>query len=154
MSMTWSDYFLSIAEAVRQKSKDSKTKVGAVIVGPDRQVLSTGFNGFPRQIREDIPSRWEKPTKYSYVEHAERNAIYNAARHGVALKGCTLYMVGFGPPNVPCTDCARGVIQAGIIKVVGRPAAPATGYWKDDLILASSMLTEAGIHLIDIEALP
>ena len=150
MSMTWIDYFLSIAEAVRQKSKDPNTKVGAVIVGPDRQVLSTGFNGFPRQVREDIPSRWEKPTKYSYVEHAERNAIYNAARHGVALKGCTLYMVGFGPPNVPCTGCARGVIQAGIIKVVGRAVKPVPDYWKDDLRLACSMLTEAGVYVIEV----
>ena len=146
--MTWSDYFLSIAEVVRQKSKDPNTKVGAVIVGPERQIVSTGFNGFPRQVREDIPSRWEKPIKYSYVEHAERNAIYNAARHGVALRGCTLYMVGFGPPSVPCTDCARSVIQAGIIKVVAKAIAPASDLWVANLELARSMLREANVCLV------
>ena len=150
MSMKWNDYFISIAEAVRQKSKDPNTKVGAVIVGPDQQIVSTGFNGFPRRVLEDIPSRWQIPTKYSYVEHAERNAIYNAARHGVALRGCSMYVVGFGPPNVPCTACSRAVIQAGVVEVVGAAAAPALNFWVHDLELARSMLLEAGVRLVEI----
>ena len=143
--MTWDEYMLEIADAVRAKSKDKNTKVGAVIVGPDNQIVSTGFNGFPRGIDENISYRWTKPIKYSYVEHAERNAIYNAARHGIALRGCTMYLIGFGPPNVPCVDCARAVIQSGITRVVGYSSKPAPEAWKGNLELARNILLEAGV---------
>ena len=145
--LDWTTYFLNIADVVRSKSKDPSTQVGAVIVGPNNQIVSTGFNGFPRGIREGDRKRWEKPLKYKYVEHAERNAIYNAARHGIALEGCRMYLIGFGPPNVPCTDCARAVIQSGIISVYGRPSKPASEVWQDDLAVAYEMLVEAGVHV-------
>ena len=143
--LDWSTYSLNIADVVRTKSKDPSTQVGAVIVGPNNQIVSTGFNGFPRGINEWSPKRWERPLKYSYVEHAERNAIYNAVRP--ILEGCTMYTVGFGPPNVPCTDCARAVIQSGIIRVVGRPTKPAAERWTDNLAVANEMLAEAGVHV-------
>ena len=84
--MVWKDYFVSIAEQVKEKSKDIKTKIGAVIVGKDNEILSTGYNSFPRGLNDNVVQRQERPEKYFWFEHAERNAIYNAARIGVSLK--------------------------------------------------------------------
>jgi deoxycytidylate deaminase len=65
-------------------SKDPNTKVGAILLKPDLSaVVSTGINGFPRKLQDTDPQRWERPTKYTYVTHAEVNAVANAARIGV-----------------------------------------------------------------------
>lgn len=104
---------MSMAYFVALKSKDKSTKVGAVIVDPDHTILSTGYNSFPRGINDFVESRQQRPEKYHWFEHAERNAIYNAARKGIKLEGSILYTTG-----LPCTDCARGVVQAGIAEVV------------------------------------
>ena len=149
--MDWNTYFLDIADVVRTKSKDPNTKVGAVIVGPEDQIVSTGFNGFPRGVGETQDYRWERPEKYQWVEHAERNAIYNAARHGVALRDCRLYFVGMGPPTLPCTDCARAIIQAGIIEIIARPFKPLPASWVDNLAISSLMLQEANIDFWEVE---
>jgi dCMP deaminase len=141
----WDQYFIDIANVVRTKSKDPSTTIGAVIVGQEKQTVSTGFNGFPRGLDETDPSRWERPIKYQYVEHAERNAIYNAARTGVSLVGCTLYLVGMGPPSVPCTECARGIIQAGIVRVCGKGYKPPSDAWLDDFAFSRALLAEAGV---------
>jgi len=143
----WDDYFIGICGHVRSKSKDPSSKIGAVLVDEDHGIVSTGYNGFPRGVEEDgRVYRWARPLKYSYVEHAERNAIYNAARHGTRTKGCTLYFIGFGPVTVPCTDCTRAVIQSGIVRVVGAAFKPIPDGWKDSLSLSSSMLAEAGVE--------
>jgi len=156
----WHDRWVSMAELVASWSKDPSTKVGAVVVEPGSQVVkSTGWNGFPRGVAETeaalrgeeygdklIDDRWEKrPEKYEWVEHAERNAIYNAARHGISLNGCVMYL-NWAP--TPCADCARAIIQAGIVAVIG-PDKPFTGvgtgvhYDCDDI--SQTMLREAGI---------
>ena len=92
--MDWDEYFIKIAETVRLKSKDPSSQIGAVIIGLENQIISTGYNGFPRKVGEQ-EERWQRPLKYEYVCHAEVNSIYNAARHGIALRGTTLYLVGF-----------------------------------------------------------
>lgn len=156
--MTWHKYFVQLATVVATRSKDPSTKVGCVLVGPDHEVLSTGFNGFPRGVREVIngltdldPVRWERPTKYLYVEHAERNAIYNAARHGVSLRGATAYM-NFAP--YPCTDCARALIQSGIHAIVGPnipfPGKGAGTHYRVDEV-TRTLLHEAGVRTMEIE---
>jgi len=93
-------------------------------------------------------ARWNiRPDKYQWVEHAERNAIYNAARHGIALRGARAY-VNWSP--VPCADCARAFIQAGIAKIIG-PDIPFPGvgagkhYSFGDI--ARTMLEEAGVTI-------
>lgn len=147
---SWDVYFLKIADAVREKSKDPSSQIGAVIVNGDNAIVSTGFNGFPRGIDETNPNRWERPIKYDYVEHAERNAIYNAARQGVATKGCTLYIVGFGGNGVkcvPCINCTKGTIQAGITRVVGYYEKEAPEHWVQELLFAESLLKEAGVQM-------
>ena len=108
--MEWTEYFLNIAEQVKRKSKDQSTQIGAVIVGEDKEVLSTGYNSFPRGLDDSLPERQERPEKYFWMEHAERNAIYNAARIGVSLKNSTIYLTS----GLPCMDCARGIVNSGI----------------------------------------
>ena len=98
-------------------------KVGCVIVGDDNAVLSMGFNGFPRGVDEKSKARWKRPEKYHWVEHAERNAIYNAARHGINLNGARVYL-NYEPK--PCADCTRALIQAGIKEIIG-PNRPFDG---------------------------
>lgn len=144
MRKTWDEYFLEMAEHVASRSKDRSTKVGAVVVGPDREVRSTGYNGMPRGVNDDIPDRHERPRKYLFAEHAERNAIYNAARAGIATKGCTLYIHSEPEPLPPCADCARAVIQAGIVRVVYvEPDVP--DRWKEQCEAALAMMMEAGV---------
>lgn len=111
--MNWTEYFLGIAEQVKLKSKDQSTQIGAVIVGEDNEVLSTGYNSFPRGLDDTLQERQERPEKYFWFEHAERNAIYNAARVGTPLKGATIFLTS----GLPCMDCARGIVNCGI-KVV------------------------------------
>ena len=77
--MNWDQYFLNIAEEVKQKSKDRRTKIGAVIVGKDHEIITTGYNSFPRGINDDVEERQVRPEKYYWFEHAERNALYKAA---------------------------------------------------------------------------
>lgn len=142
MRSSWSEYFLDIVDVVASRSKDRSTKVGCVIVGPDKEIRATGYNGFPRGIDDDLDSRHERPEKYFWVEHAERNAIYNAVRVGVPLAGCRLYLRWF-----PCAECARAIIQSGIVEVVGEEPDlnhPRFGHSFRRSIL---MLEEAGVRL-------
>ena len=90
--MNWNEYFRGIVHQVKLKSKDERTQIGALIVGVDNEIVSTGYNSFPRGIVDSRPERQERPEKYYWFEHAERNAIYNAARIGVSTKGCTMYL--------------------------------------------------------------
>ena len=98
---------------ISARSKDPNTQVGCVVIGPENNIRSTGYNSFPRGIRDDIPERLERPEKYFWLEHADRNAIYAAARVGTPLERCKMYL-----PGLPCMDCARGIIQVGIVEVV------------------------------------
>jgi dCMP deaminase len=147
--MNWHEYFIKMAETVRLKSKDRSTQVGAVIVGPDHEVLAIGFNGFPRGVDDNIDSRHERPAKYAYTEHAERNAIYNAARHGISLKDAWLYLDSC---PYPCADCARGVIQSGIAVVVGRDIPfSGKGPWLESQRMGREMILEAGVKILVLD---
>jgi len=143
---SWHQLFIEHAELVSRKSKDRSTKVGAVAVGPDNEIRSVGFNGFPRGIDDNIDERHHRPHKYLWTEHAERNCIYNAVRIGVSLKGCTLYM-NWVP--VPCADCSRGVIQSGINRIIGppRPFGGKGDLWESHCDVGYKMLLEASIEL-------
>ncbi len=110
---SWDDYFVSFARLAATRSKDKSSQVGAVIV-QDRRILSTGYNGFPRGVNDDIPERHERPAKYLWTVHAEENAILNAARHGVKIIGASMYVTPFNP----CMDCAKSIVSAGLIEVV------------------------------------
>ena len=149
--MLWDEYFLRIAELVAQKSKDRSKKVGAVIVGEGHELRSTGYNGFPRAIHDHVDARHERPAKYMWTEHAERNAIFNAARSGIHTLGTTIYLNAW----YPCADCARAVIQAGIRRVVvSRTSAnKPDSRWNESCAVGMEMLTEAGVQcdISDVE---
>ena len=102
--MRWVEY-LKI-NTVKLKSKDENTKIGAIIVGKYKEIVSTGYNSFPRGLKDNIRERQERPEKYFWFEHGERNAIYNAARIGVSTKGCTMYL----SCGIPCW-IVRGIIN-------------------------------------------
>ena len=95
------------------RSKDEKTHIGAVVIGENKEVRSVGYNGFVRGLNDTVKARQERPEKYYWMEHAERNVIYNATLMGVSLKNCIMYTNG-----IPCMDCARAVIQSGIKEVI------------------------------------
>jgi len=146
LSESWHEYFFNICRAVAAKSKDRSSKVGAVIVGPDNEIRSTGFNGFPRGIDDSIDSRHKRPSKYLWTEHSERNAVYQAARAGTSTNNCRIYVEWY-----PCADCSRAIIQAGIKEVVidGKSHlfndAELNERWKDSIAVTKEMLAEAGV---------
>jgi dCMP deaminase len=138
----WDNKFIELSNLVASWSKDTNTKVGAVIVDEDNIVLSMGYNGFPRGCDDSIECRYEKPHKYLYTEHAERNALYHAARHGVSLKGCSIYVTMFC-----CSDCARGIIQSGIKRVVAPTPDVDHEKWGEHFKAAIRMLEEAKVEI-------
>ena len=110
----WDLRYLKLAEEVASWSKDPSTQIGAIAVGNKGQVLSQGYNGFPRGILDKEAYYLDRETKYKYVVHAEMNVIYNATYNGVSLDGATMYVTGLPV----CSDCAKGIIQVGISRVV------------------------------------
>jgi len=138
LSNKWDKRFLEMASLVASWSKDPSTKVGTIAVR-NRTVLAQGYNGFPRNINDD--DRLDNRTiKYMYIVHSEMNAIYNAAENGVSLKDSTIYTVGLPV----CHDCAKGLIQVGIKRVV-TPEIEIPERWLKSLSLTEEMFKEAGI---------
>jgi len=132
----WDYRFLELAKFTAGWSRDPSTKVGAVVVRPDKTVASLGFNGFPRRVA-DLPERLEdRATKYQIVVHAEMNALLHARE---PLHGYTLYCA----PLHPCSNCAAAIIQAGISRVVYTGATPVR--WIENVNLSHSILLEAGL---------
>ena len=146
--MKWDERYMSLAKEVSTWSKDPSSKIGAVAIGDKGQVLSQGYNGFPRGI-EDAKIRYDnRETKYKYVVHAEMNVIYNATYNGVSLNGATLYVYGLPV----CSDCAKGIIQVGIKKVVV-PRMKIQDPWKESWQRSVQMFDEADVKwsMIDYE---
>lgn len=119
----WDQYFLGIARAVAQKSKDDRCRVGAVIVSPDSLVLSTGFNGLARGVYDDERLLQNVDEKLKWICHAEANAISNAARSGVSLMNSTIFVTKF-----PCFLCCNAIAQAGIKRIYTHDDR----FWDDD----------------------
>ena len=140
VSEKWDSRFLELAKHISEWSKDPSTKVGCVVVGEDREVRSTGFNGFPRGIEDDPTRLGDRDQKYPLICHAEENAIMHAARIGVSLKGNTAYVTW-----PPCSRCSRSLIQAGVKEVVYPLDVVVPERWKDDFEISTGMLNEAGI---------
>ncbi len=140
----WVNRFLGLCDHVSSWSEDRDFQVGCVIVGPGQEVRATGYNGLPRGVKSDDDERFDRKSgeKFFWIEHAERNAIYNASRSGADLSGCTLYVNRF-----PCADCGRGIIQSGIICVVCPPIPEADGALDHSFQVSKKMLGEAGIQI-------
>lgn len=141
----WHLRFLQMAEHVAEWSKDPSTKVGAVIVRPDRTIASVGFNGFARGVLDTAERLSNRELKYPLTVHAEPNAILSAHE---PVRGHTLYV----SPLSPCSNCAGVIIQSGIGRVVakcGHVANPSQ--WSDSFKLALTAFDEAGVSVILVE---
>ena len=146
MSEKWDIRFVELAKHISQWSKDPSTKVGCVVVGEDREIRSTGFNGFPRGISDDTERLVNREMKYPLICQAEENAIMHAARIGVSLKGSTAYVTW-----PPCSRCARSLIQAGIKEVVYSNQEEIPERWVEDFTISCEMLTEAGVIIRSVD---
>lgn len=147
LSYNWDIRYLELAEQVSSWSKDPSRQIGAVAVGTKGQVLAQGYNGFPRGIKDSSLRYNDREIKYKFVVHAEQNVIYNATYNGVSLDGATLYVWGLPV----CSDCAKGVIQTGIKRVV-MPLQEIPDHWVDSWALTQLLLNEANIkwEFIDV----
>ena len=135
--------WLALCASKGFESPDPKTKVGCIIVGPDGGIRCEACNTYPKGIFDSIQDRTEAPSKYIWIEHAERNAIYLAARHGISTDGCTMFV-----ELSPCVDCARAIIQAGIVQLVinhDRAVEYSSERYSVEHSTALEMLEEAGI---------
>lgn len=133
----WDRRFLEMAGLVASWSKDPSTQVGAVIVRPNKTIVSVGYNGFPRAVRDDQSLYQDRPTKLMRTVHAEVNAILTANQ---PVKGCTLYVA----PLHPCATCTGIIIQSGIARVVAHmPSVPDA--WQDNFRAAQQMFDEARV---------
>ena len=148
ISESWIDYFMCVAEVIAKKSKDPNRQVGCIAVDQDsKRILTTGYNGFPSKV-EETEERWQRPVKYDFVVHAEANVIASAARFGINLQGCSLFVLAH-----PCIDCTKLIASSGIKFVYylddGIADTP-TQEWHDHLKNARAILSETGIQLIPI----
>lgn len=134
MTVTWDDRFIALASVIAAWSKDPNTQVGCIIVDKNRRIVSTGYNGFPRGIKDDL-RLWSREMKLEIILHAEVNALMYARED---LTGSTLYVW----PMPPCSRCAAQIIQSGISRVVSPPASPR---WKHSCDLSLELFKEAGI---------
>lgn len=149
-TLSWDEFFMHQVYLVASKSKDTRTRIGAVLV-KDRRVISQGYNGICMSVNDNCPERYERPIKYLYFAHAEANSIFSCARFGISSLGSTLYTQG-----TPCANCAQAVIQAGISKIVIHKQWPNLFHsekWVESINISNKMLKEANvaIELLDQE---
>lgn len=143
-------YFLLAKHLADNFSKDTSTKVGAIFLAPEsHQILSMGYNGMPRGFDETKLVRWERPQKYLYVEHAERNAIYNACRHGTPLENSIAIVTMF-----PCSDCMRALIQSGVKKIITVKPDLSCKRWGTHFQASLEMCMECGVELVYVNETP
>lgn len=138
--------YSQLTYAISLFSKDPDKKVGSIFLHPKTfQILSTGYNGFPRKVNE-TKKRWKKPEKYKWVVHSEQNGIYNATLNGVKLKNSILFTTKF-----PCNDCAKGLIQAGINTIYTYKPDLNHKTWGQSVKISLEMFKESNItiHYLD-----
>lgn len=141
--------FMTMAESIGALSKGRNTKVGCVLLTESRVVISSGYNGATRGCKADnlTDQRNVKPEKYFWIEHAERNSIYNAARLGVSTEGSVAVIT-----HMPCMDCARALVQVGVKTIVVKePTDRLMNIWEPHIKRSRTLFDEVGIDLIEIK---
>lgn len=141
--MEWDTYFINMARFVSKKSKDNSTQCGTVIVSEDNTILSTGYNGLPRNMKYS-EEKFIRPFKYKVFSHSEQNAVANAARHGIKLLNSKAYITNF-----PCHECMRLLVQSGIVKIFVSNKCTLINRedWKDSLIASKLIAKECNIEI-------
>lgn len=140
----WHKRFLDLAAHIATWSKDPSTKVGAVIVNNNRQLLGHGYNGFPRGVDDSAERYADRTTKYARVVHAELNAILNTGVP-MGVEGCTIYCTHY-----PCQECAKAIIQVGITQVYVPPGSRLQDRWSESHEAADSMFKEAAVAVRNV----
>lgn len=138
----WDYRFLELAHMIGRWSKEPRSKVGAVIVRPDRTIVSTGYNGFPRGVIDSQDRFDNRELKNSMAVHAEQNAIVMAHE---SLNGCTIYVT----PLLPCSQCAGVIIQSGIKRVVAQNVG-SPQEWRDSAERSKVMFAESGVEFVSL----
>ena len=151
----WHTWLMQGVYWVASKSKDPKTRIGAIIV-KDNRIISTGYNGIPIGVNDKVEKRHDRPDKYFWYEHAERNAILSAARNGISTEGATMYTNG-----VPCIECARSIIQSGIKEVYVHSSftslcqeaikSKQREHWKGHDDVTSLLFQESGVQMFNLD---
>ena len=144
------DFSFAMREALSaaRTSDDASTQTGAVIASRDgAQILAYGANNMPLGVL-DTPERHERPLKYSVREHAERDAVYQAAKMGKQTLDSVMVSVW-----AACADCSRATIGMGASAFISYPWRPneTPNHWDDDIRLGREMLTEAGVEVVDYD---
>ncbi|HLK24214.1 MAG TPA: deaminase [Caulobacteraceae bacterium] len=143
-SVQWCDRFLRLAEEVASWSKDPKGGVGAVLVDDRKRVIGLGFNGFPDRIPDDPALLADQEAKLPRMIHAEMNAVLNAV---APVHGATLFTT-----LAPCAECAKLLIQAGVVAVFRRPHPEHRHVrWAESFRTAETILAEAGVEVDTVE---
>lgn len=149
----WQQRWLQKAHEIAAWSKDT-VKVGAMVVDDNNNIRGFGYNGIPRNLDDQDALRNIKPLKAWWWEHAERNVIYSAARTGISIENCTMFVTHW-----PCCDCSRGIIQSGIKCVVVDEACldPQGVFWprwQPQIETSQVMFAEAGIRCLALQLPP
>ena len=140
--MNWDEYFFRHVYLAASKSRDPRTKIGAILV-KDGIIISEGYNGFCRGVK-DLPERYlDKETKYRFTCHAEANSVLNACRHSI----CTMNSICC-TNGIPCCECSKVLIQAGILEIVVHKQWPEMNQkWQESIKTSKIMFKEAGIKI-------
>jgi len=133
--------YIEMCESLTELSDDPKTGVASIIVKEDN-IISYGVNELPFRSNK-LKDRCESPGKDKWMLHAERNAIYKAARSGVSLVGTKMYCTYF-----PCADCARGIVQSGIEKLITNKPDFNHHKWGESWLEAMIILKECGVSVV------
>ena len=140
---------LCLTYDIAQDSPDPSTQNGALLYDTaNDEVLSTGINEFPRglDVTQDM---LERPLKYTYIEHAERNAIYNGIRTKQKyIPGGAIMFAAWAA----CADCARAITNSGI-KALIRHADPNrdASRWAESIKIGDEIMRAGGVEIIDVE---
>lgn len=134
----WDRRFLELAQLISTWSKDPSTQVGAVITDPDNRVVSVGYNGLPKGIKDTDERLYNRELKYKLIVHAERNALLFSS---TSLNGCTIYTY----PFMPCSICTGLIFQKGISRIVS--ISNDNERWQEDFKLTTELCHEANIEL-------
>lgn len=146
--MNLPEYLKMAYRLAAHNSPDPSTQNAALLINGSGLLMAQGVNEFPPGVQY-TEERWQRPLKYSYIEHAERNCIYAAAKKGVKTKGMTLIC-----PFFACADCARAIVCAGIREVIGHdhPLQKDNPRWKESVLIGDQILTEGGVKFTRIKA--
>jgi dCMP deaminase len=142
ISNIWKNRYLSLAKEISTWSKDPSTQVGSVAIGNQGQVLSQGYNGFPRKFPDKLALYEDREQKYKYTIHAEMNCIYHATLNGISLEGSTIFIYGLHA----CHECAKGLCQVGVKAVIAQKSDKSNQRWQDSCNLADEIFSQQGVY--------